>query len=332
MWLEELFLMTFYLGCDVSAAKLDISLVDEQGVEQWHDQVPNEPFAIATFLLTASGANPGDRLVGVAEATGILHLPFADTCVGLGYTCLVYNPIQTNQQIRATIRGKKTDRTDAVMIARIGMMGQARPYVPDSYRAVKYYTRGQAKLSGMSSTLSRYANHLSVVMEDELTDEAKQLLGAIQAQITAAKKQFVSDTLAAAPVGLMERLRSIPGIGPYVAACLIGEIQTMERFTSAKALIAYAGLDAKVRQSGHSINKIGRLSKRGSPHLRRALFIAANIARRYDPAFGAIYEKKRNEGKRHTVATIVTARYMLKVIRAVWLRDTPYVVSGTEKQ
>ena len=322
--------MTFYLGCDVSAVKLDISLVDEQGVEQWHDQVLNEPVAIATFLLTASGAYPDDRLVGVAEATGILHQPFADTCVSLGYTCLVYNPIQTNQQIRATIRGKKTDRTDAVMIARVGMMGQARPYVPDSYRAVKYYTRGQAKLSGMSSTLSRYTNHLSAAMEDELTDEAKQLLDGIQAQITAAKKQFVSDTLAAAPVRLMERLRSIPGVGPYVAACLIGEIQTMERFTSAKALIAYAGLDAKVRQSGHSINNIGRLSKRGSPHLRRALFIAANIARRYDPDFAAIYEKKRNEGKRHTVATIVTARYMLKVIRAVWLRETPYVVSGLE--
>lgn len=332
MRLEELFTMTYFLGCDVSAAKLDMALLDKQGVEQWHDQVPNEPVAIATFLLTVSGAYPDDCIVGVAEATSILHLAFADTCHSLGLTCLVYNPIQTNQQIRATIRGKKTDRTDAVMIARIGMMGQARPYVPDSYRAVKYYARGQAKLSGMSNTLSRYANHLSAVMEDELTDDAKQLLNAIQAQITVTKKQFISDTLAAAPVGLMTQLRSIPGIGPYVAACLIGEIQTMERFTSAKTLIAYAGLDAKIRQSGHSINNIGKLSKRGSPHLRRALFIAANIARRYDPTFAAIYEKKRNEGKRHTVATIVTARYMLKVIRAVWLRGTPYVAQNLEKR
>lgn len=316
--------MTFFLGCDVAAAKLDVSLVNQQGIEQWHDRLPNEPGAIAATLLTVSGAYPGDTIVGVAEATGIYHQAFADICVGLGIDCLVYNPIQTNQQLRATIRGKKTDRTDATMVARIGLTGQARPYAPDIHRAVKYYTRGHAKLAGISATLSRYSGHIAMTLEDEFSDDAKGRLDAIQTQLAAAKRQFMADTLAAAPAELMECLRSVPGVGPYVAACLIGELQTMERFTSVKALVAYAGLDARIRQSGHSLNNTGRLSKRGSPHLRRALFIAANVARRYDRTFSAVYNKKRAEGKRHTVATLVTARYLLKVVRAVWLRGTPY--------
>src|SRR5260370_41981626 len=85
--LQGVFTMTFFLGCDVSKAKLDMSLVDKRGVERWYDQVPNEPIAIAAFLLTVTGAYPDDKVVGVVEATGILHLPFADTCYDLGITC-----------------------------------------------------------------------------------------------------------------------------------------------------------------------------------------------------------------------------------------------------
>jgi transposase len=318
--------MNLFLGCDVSKAKLDMSLVDERGVEQWHDQMPNEPVAIATFLLTVTGAYSDDKVVGVAEATGILHLPFADACYDLGVTCFVYNPLKTNQQIRASIWGKKTDRTDATMIARVGLMGEARPYVPDQYKAVKYYVRGQEKLSGLSASLKRYEAHLSDVLEDELTTAAKEMITGIQTAVKDTKAQFVTDTLAVAPKELVDQLRSIPGIGPYVAACLIGEIQDMQRFGSAKALIAYAGLDPKIRQSGHSLNVTGRLSKRGSPHLRRALFIAANVARQHDPNFRSTYDKKRNEGKKYTVATCVVARQLLKTVRAVWLRETPYAV------
>src|SRR5260370_27695611 len=130
--------MTFFLGCDVSKLKLDVSLIDERGIEQWHDQLPNEPVAIAAFLLTVTGAYPDDKVVGVAEATGILHLPFADTCYDLGITCLVYNPIKTNQQLKASIRGKQTDRADATLIARVGLIGEARAYVPYPCKNVKY--------------------------------------------------------------------------------------------------------------------------------------------------------------------------------------------------
>lgn len=71
---------------------------------------------------------------------------------------------------------------------------------------------------------------------------------------------------------------------------------------------------------------MGKLTKRGSPHLRRSLFIAANVARRFDPNLQALYDKKRAEGKSYTVATCVVARKLVAIIHAVWLRQTPYKV------
>ncbi len=50
--------MVFFLGCDVAKTKIDVSLVNEQGIEQWADKVPNEVLSIATALLTFAGAYP----------------------------------------------------------------------------------------------------------------------------------------------------------------------------------------------------------------------------------------------------------------------------------
>jgi transposase len=150
------------------------------------------------------------------------------------------------------------------------------------------------------------------------------MIAGIQASIKAARKQFIIGTATSAPAGLMQRLQTIPGVGPFIAASIIGEVQDIKRFRSAKEFIAFTGFDPRVRQSGHSLNNTGRLSKRGSPHLRRSIFIAANVARRYDPYFEAIYQKKRDEGKRYTVANIAVARKLLKVIRSVWLEERNY--------
>jgi len=317
----------YFLGCDVAKSKLDVSLVNEQGVEQWVDKVPNEASKLAESLLAVTGHYGAGTLTCVVEATGCYHHALLDACEAVSIPCRVYNPILTKQGIKSSVRGKKTDKTDALLIARLGLRGEGRIHTPEPYRTTRYAARAQQRLGELSGAVKRYQTHVESVLGDELTTAAQELLAAIQTQFAAARKQFVTDTSASAPEGLVRRLQTIPGIGPYVAASLIGEVQTMDRFRTAKAFIAYAGLDPKIRQSGHSLNSTGRLTKRGSSYLRRSLFIAASSARRYDPYFKALYDKKRAEGKTYKIAVCVVARKMATVVRAVWLSEEDYDVT-----
>lgn len=156
---------------------------------------------------------------------------------------------------------------------------------------------------------------------------AKEMLKDIQSSIKEARVQLYKDLAKSANGPIFTRLQTIPGIGPYIASSLIGEIQTMERFNSSHALTAYAGLDPRIRQSGHTLNNTGRLTKRGSSYLRRSVFIAAGVARQHDPKFKTLYDKKRAEGKPYTVAVCVVARKLLSIVRAVWLSEKGYDVS-----
>lgn len=90
-------------------------------------------------------------------------------------------------------------------------------------------------------------------------------------------------------------ITTIPGIGNTIGACILGEIGDIERFSNPSKLAAYAGIDATVRQSGEYQSINNRMSKRGSPYLRKALFQAALVAslgKNPDPVFSAFYQKK----------------------------------------
>src|SRR5665213_4054064 len=112
--------MSFFLGFDVAKLKLDYSLINEQGLEQASGKVTNDEVAIATLLLTVTGNYLDMDIICVAEATGTYHHALAETAYALGIACQVYNPILTKQHIKASVRGKKTDRTDALVVARLG--------------------------------------------------------------------------------------------------------------------------------------------------------------------------------------------------------------------
>jgi len=316
----------YYLGCDVAKAKLDVSLINAQSQELWFDIIPNEAGAIAAFLLTLTGAYPGERLQVVMEATGTYHYALAETSHAVGIPCRVYNPIITKSGIKSSIRGKKTDRTDALVVARMGLRGEGRIHTPEPYMTTKHYARGCQKLSILHSSFRQYKTHFTELLDGELTDDATTVLQDVQQAIKEARAQIYKDLAESAKGDIFTKLQTIPGVGPYVASSLIGEIQDIRRFRRAKELTAYAGLDPKIRQSGKSLNSTGRLTKRGSSYLRRSLFIAAGVARQYDPQFKALYDKKRDEGKGYTEATCVVARKLLKVVRSVWLSGKGYTV------
>ena len=131
---------------------------------------------------------------------------------------------------------------------------------------------------------------------------------------------------------LLEKLNSpittIPGIGSVNAATILGEIGDIKRFSNPSKLVAYAGLDASVSQSGEYESTYNHMSKRGSPYLRRALFQSALRAEFCDPVFSDYYQKKISEGKHHLVATNAVARKLCHTIFAVLTKDEPYQVQN----
>ena len=131
---------------------------------------------------------------------------------------------------------------------------------------------------------------------------------------------------------LLEKLNSpittIPGIGSVNAATILGEIGDIKRFSNPSKLVAYAGLDASVSQSGEYESTYNHMSKRGSPYLRRALFQSALRAEFCDPVFSDYYKKKISEGKHHLVATNAVARKLCHTIFAVLTKNEPYQVQS----
>lgn len=315
---------SYWLGLDTAKTKLDYSLINSQGLEQDYGNVANNAVEIVCLLLTIGGNYPGEVIRCVVESTSTYHYALLEACQAIGWQCVVYNAILTRQQINSSVRGKKTDRSDAFLVARVGWSGGGRVHVPERQLATKHFARGCHKLSILSSSFAQYKQHFTELLDEELSNDAKELLIGIQQAIKEARSQLYRDLAVSAQGETFRLLQTIPGIGPYIAASLLGEIQDIVRFPKAKHLVAYAGLDTKIRQSGTALNNTGRLTKRGSSYLRRSLFIGANVARQHDLQFKALYDKKRAEGRTYKESTVVVARKLLKVVRSVWLSGNAY--------
>ena len=121
---------------------------------------------------------------------------------------------------------------------------------------------------------------------------------------------------------------TIPGVSYVTGAQIVSEIGDVSRFRNAAALVSYAGLNSSVNQSGKFDSGGGPITKHGSPYLRRALWLAANRARQFDPGLRAFYDRKRAEGKPHRVAVTAVARKLCHIVFAVMRDRRPYDPEG----
>ena len=119
-------------------------------------------------------------------------------------------------------------------------------------------------------------------------------------------------------------LHTIPRIGIIGAATILAEIGDISRFKNSSSLIAFAGIDPTVRQSGEFNSTHNHMSKRGSPYLRHAIFLAATTCSFHNSPLNAYYKKKRDQGKHHLTATGAVARKLTTVIYAVLRDSKPY--------
>lgn len=282
---------------------------------------PNREDAIVPFLTKARALYP--HLTVASEATAEYHLTLAKVCLRFGVPFRLINPILTKQFTRATVRKQKTDRSDALVIGKLVLQGEGTLITSALLDPRKALSRTAFKVQRLALVAKAMTLRFARVFPwDKAACDALATLSApLAASVRALRGLLIERT---DPM-LRGLLVSLPGVGPTIATTLITEIGDVARFPSGKALVAYAGLDPRVKQSGMSMKRNTSLTKRGSPYLRKALYIAAYIAKRHDSELGAYFEKKRNEGKQYKEAVVATSRKLLYRIYAVWKRGTPYV-------
>ena len=242
---------------------------------------------------------------------------------------------------------KKTDKLDAQVLAEF----LARDMVPEAHRPTprqRDHRRLVRCRQYLKQTATALKNKIRRVLADADADR-KDLFaaGVWGAAVTAAGvtacDRFVLDGLHAQWVGVEQevarvgrelkafaasappkeaearaKLGTIPGVGAATVDVVVSELGDVGRFTSVKAVCAYAGLVPRVRQSGGKGKDLG-ITKQGSPLLRWALVEAAWRVVRQSAAWRRVYDgvRKRAGGKK---AIVAVARRLLTVMAAM-LRD-----------
>jgi len=238
------------------------------------------------------------------------------------------------QDVRAISHARvKSDRFDARTLAELLAAGMLEPvWVPDvetsglrrrvARRAALVRQRTRAK-NEIHATLSRcllgrspfsdlFGKEGRVWLgEQELgTEEQETVAGCLrQIDFLDAEVAQIDQKLSGWASGSKDahRLMSIPGVGAGVAVTLMAAIGDISRFDSPRALVAYLGLDPKVRQSGDEPPRHGRISKRGNAQARSVLVEAAWVAVRQPGPLRAFGERIRAR-KGGQVAAVAVAR------------------------
>jgi transposase len=120
-------------------------------------------------------------------------------------------------------------------------------------------------------------------------------------------------------------LRSIKGVGPKTAAPFLAEMGEVKNYSSHKKVIAYAGMDPSVHQSGKFIG-MSKLSKRGNRHLRRAIYLMTASVVSKNTFFKAYFLKRKREGLAPQKALFATAHKLIRVIFAMLSQRTYFKV------
>ena len=120
------------------------------------------------------------------------------------------------------------------------------------------------------------------------------------------------------------KLLSVPGINIIACAIILGETNNFDNFSNATKLLAFAGLDPKIRQSGNFSATSCRMSKKGSPYLRYALIFTAWNVVRHSEKFNKYYCLKRSQSKSHYNALGHVAHKLVRVIFTLIKKDISY--------
>lgn len=282
------------------------------------------------FAPTGKGFRVANTLVGIAElvvrldragvkrvvleAIGSYAQRLVEALVAASFEVGIVNPRRIKAFREAEGRRAKTDRLDAALIARFALfMSDAIRPLPSqaeqTLRALSMRRRQLTELIAMEKT------RLKQALEPVLLDSHRATIAQLSAERGRIEAE-ISGRLAALPEreALRQRLTSIPGFGPTIATILVTELPELGQ-RDRKAIASLAGLAPHVTQSGNAPPRAAISG--GRPCVRTALYMAALVALRSDPAYRAEYQLMRAAGKPAKVAIIAIARKLLVTANAL---------------
>ncbi|MBI5415083.1 IS110 family transposase [Candidatus Peregrinibacteria bacterium] len=308
------------IGIDVSSKKLNIYRNDtKESFEIENTQNALEKFEKQKKL------ESDEYVIGV-ESTGRYHFVCQEYFVMKGYEFRCLNPLLTNKVIFATVRKKKTDKSDAEVIAFLLNLGEGQKVTKEQLRTTKRtILRTRKKLVHQKTVLKLLLQELGKEHQNKGITETKASLQRVLITIEDEIKVLEKEAMGVSETKAEKLIRSIPGFATQLAGVVATEVGDFTRFSAATQFKAYVGIDPKVSQSG-ATHYTGKITKRGNPYLRCAFYLAAQVARQHDPELKAFYEKKIGEGKNFRVAICAVARKLCERVYAVVMRGVPYQI------
>jgi transposase len=309
------------LGIDVSKAKFDAALITSEGT--LHKVFKNQPkgfFALMRWL-TDNGVN---EVHACLEATGSYSEALATFLYDINQTVSVVNPKRIKAYAASKLSRNKTDKADATLIATF--CAEQTPY---PWRPIEPATR---KLQGLLRRLEAL-EHMKQQEANRLTEgiNDSEVKDSLVAHIAYLEEQqaAILDTVKE-HVGQNEALNrqrdlliTIPGIGELTAARLLAELPDMTKL-SVRQVVAHAGLSPKQHLSGSSIKGRTRISKAGNAGLRKALYMPAVAAKRYNPIVRELCLRLEKRGKCKMSALGAAMRKLLHLAYGVLKTGKPF--------
>lgn len=302
------------VGIDVSQASLDVAVFPTD--EQW--QASNDDAGIGPLVERLTALAP-DRIV--LEATAGYELPVLAALGSAGLPVVAVNPRQVRDFARATGRLAKTDALDAQVLAQFAAVvrPKLRPLPDAATRELSALLARRRQLVDMRTAES---NRLATALE-RLRPELREHVRYLNKRIKEFDREL-HDRLRASPLWREQEdlLRSIPGVGPVLAATLLADVPELGTIAH-KQLAALVGVAPLNRDSGRWRGK--RSIWGGRADVRAVLYMATQAAIRHNnPVIKALYDRLIQAGKLHKVAMTACMHKLIRICNAILSHRTAW--------
>ncbi len=301
-----------YIGVDVAKDWIDVFTASNQRF----NRVANRRDRLTKW---AQGLT-GDVMI-IFEATGRYDRILIGCLEDSGVAYARVNPLRARQFARAAGLLAKTDRLDARILCTMGEALRPERAPPIQLHRQRLHDL-QARRDDIVNMIMAEQNRLSVADDAFITKDIKASIRSLTKRREALQKQITAHISAHEDLNEQnQRLQSVPGVGPQTACHLMASMPELGQ-VNRRQIASLAGLAPHARESG--LYKGKRAIHGGRPHVRRAMYMAALVAIRWDPHWKAIYGQMRDEGKAAKTAIIAVARRLLVRINAMMKTSTSY--------